>query len=278
MTGLLSPRRPIPRPFYWGSAVLGFVVLLCVWQWAAGYYAAQGKQVLFPSPAAVGQVMQNMVRGATTGQEPAAREFQNFAADLRVSFFRVTAAFALAALTAIPLGVVIGSYRVGEAFIQPVTEFIRYIPVPALIPLLIVIFGIEETSKIMLIYLGTFFQLMLMVSDEIRRVPYDLVQAVYTMGGTRREAVTEVLLPASWPGIVDALRLCNGWAWSWLIVAELVAANEGMGFRIVKYQRFLQTDKIFFYLVALGVIGLMLDLAFRLFSKIAFRWNAAARN
>ncbi|PTX95140.1 ABC transporter permease [Spartobacteria bacterium LR76] len=278
MTGLLSPRRPIPRPFYWASAVLGFVVLLCVWEWAAGYYAAQGKQVLFPSPAAVGQVMQNMVRGATTGQEPAAREFQNFAADLRISFFRVTAAFALAALTAIPLGVMIGSYRMGEAFIQPVTEFIRYIPVPALIPLLIVIFGIEETSKIMLIYLGTFFQLMLMVSDEIRRVPYDLVQAVYTMGGTRREAVTEVLLPASWPGIVDALRLCNGWAWSWLIVAELVAANEGMGFRIVKYQRFLQTDKIFFYLVALGVIGLLLDLAFRLFSKIAFRWNVAARN
>ncbi|MBN8708032.1 MAG: hypothetical protein BGO12_02200 [Verrucomicrobia bacterium 61-8] len=278
MTGLLSPRRPIPRPFYWGSAALGFVVLLCVWEWAAGYYAAQGKQVLFPSPAAVGQVVQNMVRGATTGQEPAAREFQNFAADLRISFFRVTAAFALAALTAIPLGVMIGSYRVGEAFIQPVTEFIRYIPVPALIPLLIVIFGIEETSKIMLIYLGTFFQLMLMVSDEIRRVPYDLVQAVYTMGGTRREAVTEVLLPASWPGIVDALRLCNGWAWSWLIVAELVAANEGMGFRIVKYQRFLQTDKIFFYLVALGVIGLLLDLAFRLFSKIAFRWNVAARN
>ncbi|GAT32714.1 NitT/TauT family transport system permease protein [Terrimicrobium sacchariphilum] len=278
MSGLLSPRRSIPRPFYWGSAVLGFVVLLCVWQWAAGYYAGQGKQVLFPSPAAVGQVMQNMVRGAATGQEPAARDFQNFATDLRISFFRVTAAFALAALTAIPLGVMIGSYRIGEAFIQPVTEFIRYIPVPALIPLLIVIFGIEETSKIMLIYLGTFFQLMLMVSDEIRRVPYDLVQAVYTMGGTRREAVTEVLLPASWPGIVDALRLCNGWAWSWLIVAELVAANEGMGFRIVKYQRFLQTDKIFFYLVALGVIGLMLDLAFRLFSKIAFRWNVAARN
>ncbi len=76
MTGLLSPRRPIPRPFYWGSAVLGFVVLLCVWEWAAGYYAGQGKQVLFPSPAAVGQVMQNMVRGATTGRNQPPASFR----------------------------------------------------------------------------------------------------------------------------------------------------------------------------------------------------------
>lgn len=135
------------------------------------------------------------------------------------------------------------------------------------------LFGIGEAPKIMLIFLGTVFQLLLMVSDEIRRVPNDLVQACYTLGGHWDEAVTKVLFPAAAPGIFDAMRLCQGWAWTWLIVAELVAANEGMGFRILKYQRFLLTDKIFVYLIVLGVVGLVMDVLFRLAHRLLFRWQ-----
>jgi NitT/TauT family transport system permease protein len=278
MPRLLEPRREVAPPIYWAAAFLGFLVLICLWQWGSHIYAAQGKQILFPGPAKVLSVARDYASGAFATEGKKAEDFQTFAGDVKISFMRVTGAFLLAALTAIPLGVLVGSFSLAEGIVQPATEFIRYVPVPALIPLLIVIFGIEETSKVMLIYVGTFFPMVLMVADEIRRVPYDLLQAGYTLGGSRMEGVREILFPAALPGIFDALRLCNGWAWSWLIVAELVAANQGLGFRIVKYQRFLQTDKIFFYLVVLGLIGLALDLAFRTFNRLAFRWNHAARN
>jgi len=137
---------------------------------------------------------------------------------------------------------------------------------------LMVLFGIDELSKIMLIWVGTFFQLVLMVADETRRVPYDLLQVSYTLGARRREVIRLVLFRAAMPGIFDALRLCNGWAWTYLVVAELVAANEGLGYRILKFSRFLQTPKSWVYLILLGVIGLLLDLLFRTFNRRVFHW------
>jgi NitT/TauT family transport system permease protein len=269
MTTWFQPRRDIPRPLYASAAALAFLVVLCGWHLASAHYASLDRAALFPSPASV---LTFAGRVASGGPEAG-----TFAADLQTSVLRVTAAFTLAAAIAIPVGVLAGSFRLAEATVQPLSEFVRYIPVPALIPLLIVVFGIDETSKIMLIFLGTFFQMLLMVSDEVRRVPYELVQAGYTLGGTPGEAVTKILLPAAWPGIWDALRVCNGWAWSWVIVAELVAANQGLGFRIVKFQRFIQTDRIFFYLLVLGLVGLLLDLAFRAIGRVAFRWSQPAR-
>jgi NitT/TauT family transport system permease protein len=193
--------------------------------------------------------------------------------DVKVSFIRVTSGFLLAAALAIPLGVWMGSFRALEAFLQPITEFVRYIPVPALIPMLMLLFGIDEMAKIMLIFVGVFFQLVLMVADEIRRVPYELLQASYTLGAKRGEAIRLVLWRAAMPGIFDALRLCNGWAWTYLVVAELIAANEGMGYRILKFSRFVQTPKIWVYLLLLGIIGLALDIAFRKFNQRLFHWN-----
>ena len=109
--------------------------------------------------------------------------------DVKVSFLRVTAGFLLSALLAIPIGVTMGAFKVGEGLLQPLTEFVRYIPVPALIPLMMVMFGIGEMPKMMLIFVGTFFQLVLMVADEVRRVPYELIQVGYTLGAKRREIV-----------------------------------------------------------------------------------------
>ena len=142
----------------------------------------------------------------------------------------------------------------------------------ALIPIFMVLFGIDELSKIMLIWVGTFFQLVLMVADETRRVPYELLQVSYTLGATRREVLRLVMWRGAMPGIFDALRLCNGWAWTYLVVAELVAANEGLGYRVLKFSRFLQTPKIWVYLVILGVIGLGLDMLFRVVNRKLFHW------
>lgn len=195
--------------------------------------------------------------------------------DLKVSFLRVTAGFLAAAVLAVPLGILAGAFRLCSALLEPVSEFLRYIPVPALVPLVLILLGIEEGAKVSLVFLGTFFQLLLMTADEVRQVPLSLVQVSQSMGATRLEVVTRVLTPAALPGISHALRICNGWAWSYVVVAELLAATEGLGFRILRFYRFIQTPNIYVYLLAFGLIGLALDGLFRLLHARLFRWAKA---
>ncbi|WP_411826683.1 ABC transporter permease [Luteolibacter sp. AS25] len=298
----MKPRQPLSAPFKALGIALGFVIFVFAWNGLAKNYAEDGKGVLFPSPKIVwGSAMDYLGWGPETAERirearaeaasPAAKDAAEaevraearedlavLGLDLKVSFRRVMIAFLLAVVVGVPLGLFIGAYHWFESILQPVTEFVRYVPVPALVPLLIVIFGIDEAPKIMLIFIGTVFQIILMTSDEVRRVPMDLLHLCYTMGGNATEAVFKIMLPASLPGIFDALRLCNGWAWTWLIVAELVAANEGMGYRIIKYQRYLDTDRIFVYLIILGLIGLLLDLLFRLLNRSLFRWASTSKH
>jgi NitT/TauT family transport system permease protein len=256
-------RQDIPRWSSNGLFALGFFGLLGAW-WGLSALGLVNP-VFLPSPPKVWQT---------------AREFvgdENLWIDIKVSVWRVTAGFLLSAVLAIPVGVFMGSFKVCEGLLQPLTEYVRYIPVPALIPLLMLFFGIDEMAKVMLIFVGVFFQLVLMVADEIRRVPCDLVQVSQTLGARRGETIRLVLVKAAMPGIFDALRLCNGWAWTYLVVAELIAANEGMGYRILKFSRFLQTPKIFVYLILLGCIGLALDFAFRKFNQRVFHWADVTR-
>jgi NitT/TauT family transport system permease protein len=251
-------RRDIPAWGYRTLAAAGFAGVVAVWAWLS--HRDLVNPVFLPTPEAVWGGTRELLGDRTLW------------VDIKMSFFRVTAGFLLAAATAIPLGVLIGSFRVAEGLMQPLTEFVRYIPVPALIPIFMVLFGIDELSKIMLIWVGTYFQLVLMVGDEIRRVHQDLLQVSYTLGARRAETIRLVIWPAAMPGVFDALRLCNGWAWTYLVVAELVAANEGLGFRVLKFSRFLQTPKIWVYIILLGLIGLGLDLLFRALNRRLFHW------
>jgi NitT/TauT family transport system permease protein len=198
-----------------------------------------------------------------------------FWTDLEYSFLRVTAGFVAAAALAVPLGILAGSFGLASSLLEPLCEFLRYIPVPALIPLVMILAGIDEGAKITLVFLGTFFQLLLMTADEVRRVPMALVQVTQSLGATRLEVVWRVLLPAALPGISHALRICNGWAWSYVVVAELVAATEGLGFRVLRFYRFIQTPNIYVYLLVFGLIGLGLDWLFRLVHRWLFRWSLA---
>lgn len=251
-------RQEIPPWLYKSLAAFSFVFMVSAWVWLS--HQSFVNKVFVPTPERVWEALRNF------GHD------QNLWSDVRISIFRVTAGFVLAAVLAIPLGIWLGSFKAIEGLLQPLIEFIRYVPVPALIPILMLCFGIGELAKVMLIFVGTFFQLVLMVADEIRRVPYDLIQVSYTLGARRGEVMQKVLFRAAMPGIFDALRLCNGWAWTYLIVAELIAANEGLGYRILKFSRFLQTPKIFVYLVILGMLGLVLDFLFRKFNARVFHW------
>jgi len=112
----------------------------------------------------------------------------------------------------------------------------------------------------------------LMVAEDVRRVPTAQIEAAQTLGATRGEIIQLVLLPSAKPALLDTMRVTMGWAWTYLVVAELVAANSGLGYAILKAQRFLQTDKIFAGIILIGLIGLVIDQLFRLVHRKAFPW------
>lgn len=236
----------------------GFLLTIAVYAWLAGRDGVN--TMVVPTLASIGQASADAL---------ASKEFW---IDVEYSALRVTAGFAAAAILAVPLGVLAGAFRAAAALLEPPAEFLRYVPVPALIPLVMILAGIGEGAKVLLVFLGTFFQLLLMTADEVRRVPAALVQISQSLGATRREIVWRVLVPAALPGIFSALRMCNGWAWSYVVVAELVAATEGLGFRVLRFYRFVQTPSIYAYLLALGLIGLGLDWGFRAAHHRLFRW------
>jgi NitT/TauT family transport system permease protein len=192
--------------------------------------------------------------------------------DIWISTVRVVSGWALSALIALPMGLFIGTYRSVQALLEPLTDFIRYMPAVAFIPLVMLWIGIDEGAKIGIIFIGTFFQMVLMVAEDVRRVPMAQIEAAQTMGATRLEIIELVIIPSAKPALVDTLRITMGWAWTYLVVAELVAANSGLGYAIIKAQRFLQTDKIFCGIILIGLIGLAMDQSFRLMHRKAFPW------
>lgn len=260
---LTTLRAALPRRVHLSLAVLGFVLCVAFYGWLSS--RPDNNPIFVPGFDRLWAAAKTVFASS------------DIWTDIRASFIRVTAGFLLAAAFGIPFGLFIGSLRSVEALTQPVFEFLRYVPVPALIPLIMIFLGIGEGAKIALIFVGTFFQLALMVADEVRRVPHELVQVAETLGARRDEVVSLVLLKGALPGIFDALRLCNGWAWTYVVVAELVAATEGLGFRTLRFYRFIQTPNIFVYLLILGAIGLVLDMCFRAFNARMFRWADATR-
>jgi len=156
--------------------------------------------------------------------------------------------------------------------VEPTVGFVRYLPVPAFVPLCILWFGLGDTAKIVVIFLGTFFQLILLIEDVSRAVTRDYFEAALTLGANRGELIRRILWPASLPGVVSACRTAIGWAWTYLVVAEIAGATSGIGFRIMQAQRFVETPKVFAGIVIIGVLGMTTDLLIHAFQKSYFRW------
>ena len=243
---------------YWALAAVGLIIPLAAWTLLSASGAVN--PVFLPSPL-------NVVRRVGTWFSDG-----DLLADVRISFFRVVAGWALSALIAMPLGLGIGTFRGVQALLEPLTDFIRYMPAVAFVPLVMLWVGIDEGSKVAIIFIGTFFQMVLMVAEDVRRVPMAQIEAAQTMGASRCEVIEKVIIPSAKPALLDTLRITMGWAWTYLVVAELVAANSGLGYAIIKAQRFLQTDKIFAGIILIGAIGLGLDQCFRWAHRAAFPW------
>jgi NitT/TauT family transport system permease protein len=189
-----------------------------------------------------------------------------------ISTRRVWIAFTLSAVMAVPIGMLMSSYRPVGAALEPIIDFIRYLPVPALVPLSIIWFGVGEDTKIFLLWLGTFFQLVLLVADDMRRVPNEYFEIARTVGANQRQLLTDVAFRAMLPNLVDSLRVTLGWCWTYLIIAEIVAADRGLGFVIWTARRYMKTPEVMAGVVAIGIIGLVTDQLLRLAHRRAFRY------
>jgi NitT/TauT family transport system permease protein len=258
LSALWTVRAPIGRRTFWLLALIGLATPLLAWAALAAWGGLD--RTFLPSPAGV------LAKAWTWLTEDGLID------DMAISTYRVVAGFLLSAVIALPLGLFIGSFRAVQALLEPLTDFVRYMPAVAFIPLVMLWVGIDESSKIAIIFIGTFFQMVLMVAEDVRRVPAAQIEAAQTMGANRRELIEKVILPSAKPALLDTLRVTMGWAWTYLVVAELVAANSGLGFAILRAQRFLQTDTIFAGIIVIGLIGLLTDQAFRWLHRRAFPW------
>jgi NitT/TauT family transport system permease protein len=202
---------------------------------------------------------------------------QGFLKDIGMTIWRVVGGFLIAAAIALPLGVMMGAYKPIEAFFEPFVSFARYLPASAFIPLLILWAGIGEAQKLSVIFIGSFFQLVLMIAVTVGNTRRDLVEAAYTLGSSDSSLIRRVLIPGAAPEIAETLRMVLGWAWTYVIVAELIGASSGIGHMITDSQALLATDQIIFGIIVIGLIGLVSDFVFKWANRKLFPWAQLGR-
>src|SRR6266851_1727187 len=251
----LTPKQAIPRPARLILGIGSFVVIIALWSYGSILIE---NPLLLPSLPQVGKAWIDMV------------QHQHFLDDVAWSTFRIVGGFLIAAAMAVPLGLLMGSFEVVRSFFQPPINFIRYMPASAFIPLLILLIGLDESEKLIIIWIGVFFQLVLMVMDIAHRVPDEMLNVAYTLGASRWKVFYKVFLPATFPDVVDALRITMGWAWTYLIVAEIVAAERGIGSFILISERYLRSDRIIAAIITIGLLGLITDYAITAIHRAAF--------
>jgi NitT/TauT family transport system permease protein len=199
----------------------------------------------------------------------------DFMGDIGVTVWRVVGGFILAAIIAVPIGILMGAYKSFEAFLEPFVSFARYLPASAFVPLLILWAGIGEMQKLLVIFIGSVFQIILMVAVAVGNTRRDLVEAAYTLGSTDQGVVRRVLIPSNAPEIAEILRLVLGWAWTYVIVAELIGSSSGIGHMIIDSQALLATGQMIFGILVIGVIGLISDFLFKALNRKLFAWRLA---
>ena len=254
----MEPLRPVSRRAQLALGAAFFVVFFALW--ALATFGGAIDSMFLKDP------LYTLVTGYKLFAE------FNFIRDVGVTIWRVLGGFVIATLIGVPLGIVMGAYKPVEASFEPFVSFARYLPASAFIPLLILWAGVGETQKLAVIFIGSVFQIVLMVAVIVGSTRRELVEAAYTLGASGRDIVKRVLLPGAGPQIAEALRLVLGWAWTYVIVAELVGSSSGIGYMIMDSQRLLDTGQMIFGIFCIGVIGLASDLTFKWANQRLYPW------
>ena len=195
------------------------------------------------------------------------------AMDMWMSTRRVFTGVALGVAAAVPVGFAIGWYRSVRTFVDPLINFFRALPPIALIPLVIVYFGIGESAKIAILFYASFFAGVIVMVEGIGQISPIYVRVGKTLGATDREIFARVIVPLTVPHILTAIRVALGVAWATLVASELIAAQQGLGSLIQNAASFFQLDTIYVGIVSIGAIALLMDLALRAATKRLVAWQ-----
>lgn len=244
--------------FYWASPIF-FASL-----WGLASYSGLASSQTIPSPEQFGRSFWDLTLSGTLVTEAF------------ISFNRVLLGFAAATLVGVPLGLMAGTFVVARGLIGPTTSFFRYIPPTAFIALLIVYFGVGEQFKYSVVFLGVVFFITQMVTDVVDDMDSRYVEIALTSGLSNSDVFLHVIIPFCWPRIFDVLRINLSAAWTFLVAAELIGAERGLGHFIAISQRFLRMGDLYTGIVAFGIIGLLTDFGLELLSHRLFRWHYTA--
>ncbi|MFQ5785243.1 MAG: ABC transporter permease [Alphaproteobacteria bacterium] len=249
-------RKPISRPRVWALGIAVWVIFFIAWEIAVMTGAV--RELLLPAPQKVLATLWSLIveRG--------------FAADIGTSILRILGSFLAASLVAVPLGVLMGSFRAAEAFVNPFVSAWRYLPAPSFIPVLLMWFGTGEGPKLALLFIGVVFFLITLIMDHTRQVRSELIETSMTLGASRAQVLWTVIVPAVLPNILVAMRQMLAVSWTYLVIAEIVASTTGIGAMMMRARRFLHTDEIMSGILVIGVLGLLFDLSFRWAQRLFF--------
>jgi NitT/TauT family transport system permease protein len=259
-----SIRQGFSRRLSIAIVAIAFTIPLLLWFMIS---ALGWVPVLFlPSPIVVGQAGITLLTNNDLMQ------------DVLASCGRVLMGFLVAAIVGVPMGLAMGTFYSMENLFAPLVGTVRYMPVTAFVPLIIIWVGLGEEAKILIITLGIVLYNAVMVADAVKFIPNEMINVAYTLGANRWDVLSKVIIPATFPSVLDTLRVNISVAWNYLVIAELVAAQNGLGYRIVQAQRFLQTDKVLFCIALIGVIGLVIDYGLKRLSRVLTPWADQARH
>lgn len=184
--------------------------------------------------------------------------------------------FVLSSLIGVPLGIVCGTYSAIARLNEPFIEFFRYLPAPAFGALAVAILGIHDGPKIAIIVIGTFFQQVLVISNTTRKLDFALLEAAMTLGTKRWRLISRVVVPGILPDLYRDQRVLLGWAWTYLIVAELIGTSSGITFFITQQARYQHFENVYAAIAMIGIIGLGIDLTLAWLGKRLFPWDRSA--
>ncbi len=185
--------------------------------------------------------------------------------------------FLVSSVFGVPLGILCGTYTAISRLTEPFVEFFRYLPAPAFGALAVAILGIYDGPKIAIIVIGTFFQQVLIIANTTRKLDFSLVEAAMTLGISRMRLLTRVVIPATLPDLYRDQRILLGWAWTYLIVAELIGTSSGITWFITQQARYQHFDNVYAAIIMIGFLGLGGDLILARLARVFFPWDRNSR-
>jgi NitT/TauT family transport system permease protein len=181
--------------------------------------------------------------------------------------------FVISSLAGVPLGILAGTYAALGRLSEPFIEFFRYLPAPAFGALAVAVLGIYDGPKIAIIVIGTFFQQVLIIANTTRKLDATILEAAMTLGTRGLKLLTRVVLPGILPDLYRDLRILLGWAWTYLIVAELIGTSTGITWFITQQARYQHFDNVYAAIMIIGIIGFGTDLLLARLSRRLFPWD-----